>query len=500
MPSYVIGLDIGTTSLKAVLFDYSGSVVLEQEKNYPLLYPHQGWVEQDPIEIENAAIYCLQALVSNRLIDKNDIKGIGISSAMHSLICTTNDGDPLSASITWADFRSEAQTERLRVNSPEMYEYTGTPIHPMEPLTKLMWMKENEWEPYKRADKFISIKEFIIKRWFGEEVVDYSVAAATGLFDIKKLDWNELALEKAGIDKTNLFQPVPPTYLLRGLTKAIATKIGISTTTPFVIGASDGPLANLGVGAIEPGETAITIGTSSAIRQFTDRPLLDEQQSVFTYRFDKNSWITGGPSNNGGNVLSWLQHVFSVYEGKMSFDEMNRLASSVKPGANKLLFLPYLNGERAPFWDSKAKGTYIGLSPTHRKGEMIRAAMEGVIFNVYQIGHALEKLENTQHKTLFANGGFARSTLWVEIVADMFGKTVQLPTSHQSSAWGAAWLALYSLQEVSSLKEIKNYIPMKEPVKPNMDNHQYYQEMFQIYKEIYFELKGSYAKLNALHD
>lgn len=300
--SYVIGLDIGTTSTKAVLFDINGRVKSEHEQKYPIMYTNTNWAEQDPIQIEEAAIYVIKTVLEKFPVKKDQLRGVGISSAMHSLICVTQDGTPLSNSIIWADARSTVEAEQLKKTNPEIYFNTGVPLHPMTPLAKLKWMKDRGFQSYKDATKYISIKEFLIKRWFNQEVVDYSIAAATGLFNVSQLTWNSEALNEAGIEKENLYTPVPPTYKLIGLKKNIKNEIGINEHTPFVIGASDGPLANLGVGATEANETAITIGTSGAIRQFTEKPVLNQKQEVFSYRFDNDSWITGGASNNGGIV------------------------------------------------------------------------------------------------------------------------------------------------------------------------------------------------------
>ncbi|MGP4105858.1 gluconokinase [Virgibacillus sp. L01] len=497
MSSYIIGLDIGTTSAKALMFDYSGRIIAEHEKKYPILYPELNFAEQNPLEIEMATIHVLKTVLKESNITIKQLKGIGISSAMHSLICTTDDGEPLSNSIIWADSRGQSQADQLKRTNPDLFFKTGTPLHSMTPLAKLIWMKELDWQPYKDAKKYVSIKEFIVKRWFNEEVVDYSIAASTGLFDVDKLDWNMEALTEAGITKDNLFSPVPPTYLLKGLKSSIAEEIGLDQQIPFTIGASDGPLANLGVGALEPGDTAITIGTSCAIRQFTAKPLLDKKEEIFTYRFDSKSWITGGASNNGGIVLAWLQSVFSTDGNELSMEDMSQLAASSPPGANNLLFLPYITGERAPVWDSQAKGTFIGLTSTHKKGDLIRAAMEGVILNVYQIGQALDRLGN-QHINLFANGGFSHSDIWVSILADIFGKPVHLPESHQSSAWGAAWLALFSLNEVTSLSDIKKVVPMKDTIEPNLNNHLLYKRLYEIFKDVYGQINTTYTSLDNL--
>ncbi|MFZ3590745.1 gluconokinase [Bacillus sp. DJP31] len=478
--SIVIGLDIGTTSVKAVAFTKSGHVVAEHERSYPLYTPNPNWVEQDPLEIEQATIAVLHHLIEVSKIDSSTILAIGLSSAMHSLICMSNEGEPLSHSITWADGRASKQASQLNEHSLSLYQSTGTPIHPMSPLVKLMWMKENNFTPYLAASTFVSIKEFILYRWFGCKVVDYAVASATGLFDIHKRTWNQDALKLAGITEDRLFKPVPPTEVITGLNKAIAHQTGMPTDIPFVIGASDGSLANLGVGAIDPGEVAITIGTSGAIRQLVAQPKTDALQQTFCYTFTDSMSLIGGPTNNGGIVLQWLKETLGSHE---SYEAFLSQAEKVGPGAEGLLFLPYLNGERAPIWNSEVRGNLFGLSLRHKREHIIRAGLEGVIYSVYHVGQALERLAGKPTK-LLASGGFARSPLWLQITADVFNQEVQVPVSHQSSAWGAAWVALQGIGEVNTLESIKECIPMQGLYKPNADNHKVYIDMFNMFTEL----------------
>ncbi|RPF54311.1 gluconokinase [Aquisalibacillus elongatus] len=485
----LLGLDIGTTSAKAVLFQLDGTVVAENEQPYPILNPKNGWAEQVPTQIEEATIHAVNQVMTH--INQHQLIGIGLSTAMHSLICINEDGTALSNAIIWADTRSSNESEQL---DSSIYLSTGTPLHPMSPLSKLTWMKNQDAQEYHEASYFVSIKEYLLYRWFGEKVVDYSMAAATGLFNIHRLNWDDQALRAAGITTSQLFEPKPPETILQDIDSNIAKRMNISVKTPIVIGGSDGPLANLGIGAINPGETAITIGTSGAIRQFSREPLLDTKQEIFSYSFTEDLWITGGPTNNGGIVLKWIQEVVSNEHYEYSMDELNQLASSVSPGAEQLVFLPYLNGERAPFWDGKAKGSFIGLTPSHNKSHLIRASMEGVIYSIYHIGHALERLGN-QHDVIYASGGFARSELWLQILADTFGKPVKIPNSHQSSAWGAAWLALCGIEKYQ-LEDIKDSIPMSHEIEPQNSHHKQYQKIFSVYQKLYYQLKDTFHELS----
>ncbi|MDV2582191.1 gluconokinase [Alkalibacillus haloalkaliphilus] len=484
----VMGLDLGTTSAKAVLFQLDGTVIAEYEQPYPILTPENGSAEQDPYQVEEATIQAVRHVMD--YTNEQNLVGIGLSTAMHSLICMDEQGKALSNAIIWADTRSTSEAETL---DSSIYLSTGTPLHPMSPLAKLVWLKNQNSPMYENAKYFVSIKEYLLYRWFGEKVVDYSMAAATGLFNIHNLTWDKQALKTAGITTDHLFEPKPPETTLSGINSKVAERMNIAVETPVVIAGSDGPLANLGIGAINPGETAITIGTSGAIRQFSNEPLLDEQQEIFSYSFTNDLWITGGPTNNGGIVMKWVQELLSSGDQQLSMEELNALAKTVEPGSEQLIFLPYLNGERAPFWDGKAKGSYIGLTPKHNKEHLIRASMEGVIYSIYHIGHALERLGN-HHDVIYASGGFARSNLWLQILADTFGKPVKIPNSHQSSAWGAAWMVLHSVKGYE-LEDIKESIPMRQEIEPQKINHEMYQKIFDVYQGLYQQLRGAFQRL-----
>lgn len=478
---FVIGLDIGTTSVKAVVFNLVGHVIAETEKLITSYYPQQGWVEQNPVEIEQSAIEAISDVMVVAKVEKNEVVSIGFSSAMHSLICLNEHGEPLSQALIWADGRSSEQADKLKqTNGFESYSKTGMPIHPMSPLVKLVWMKEVEYEPYIKASYFLSIKEYLILKWFDKRVIDYSMAAATGLFNAKTLQWDEQLLDHVNVESNQLSEIVPPTYPLTEIKVDVATRMGISPVMPFVIGAADGQLANLGIGAISLGEVAVTVGTSGAIRQFTKGFQISKHSETFCYAFTDSTSIIGGPTNNGGIALQWLKELLN---DQGSFDEFTALATEVPPGAEGMLFLPYINGERAPLWNQQARGNFFGMTVTHKKEHFVRAVLEGITFNLYQIGKALENLAGEPEK-LFVNGGLARSPLWLQMLADVFGKEVYVPESHHSAAWGAAWTALVGIGKVQSFEEIKNNIPMGAPVKPDQESHKQYTAIFQKYERL----------------
>lgn len=500
---YVIGVDIGTTSTKSVLFSANGSVISSHGIEYPLYSPSPETAEQDPEEIFQAVLETIGKTVEKNKVHPNEILCVSFSSAMHSVIAVDNEGKPLTRCITWADNRSSNWARKIKneLNGHTIYLRTGTPIHPMSPLSKLTWLKNEHEDVFKRTHKFISIKEYIFYKFFKKYVVDYSIASATGMFNLELLNWDEEALHVAGVSAEQLSAPVSTTYSLTGLDEVYAREMNLLPSTPFVVGASDGVLSNLGVNAIEPGSVAVTIGTSGAIRTVTDRPVTDPKGRIFCYALTKNHWVIGGPINNGGMIFRWVRDQLGSAEieeakrvGKDPYEVLTELAGKIKPGSDGLLFHPYLAGERAPLWDPNARGSFFGLGLHHKKAHLIRAVLEGVIFNLYTVLLALEELIG-EPKKIYATGGFARSELWRQMMADIFDKEVYVPESFESSCLGAAILGLYSLGEVDTLEVVSEMIGATHFHKPNQENVKVYKELAPIFIRLSRILKEEYESI-----
>ncbi|MFC4779081.1 gluconokinase [Paenibacillus sp. GCM10023252] len=502
---YVIGVDMGTTSTKSVLFTEEGAVVAVHGIEYPLHSPTPEVAEQDPNEIFQAVLGTIKEVMTQSGTQADDILCVSFSSAMHSVIAMDEAGEPITACITWADNRAAEWTERIRaeMNGHEIYLRTGTPLHPMSPLSKLTWLRYDHPDIYNRTHKFISIKEYIFYKLFHTYVIDYSIASATGMFNLQQLGWDEEALLVTGVTPDKLSKPVPTTYSLTGMDELYALATGLSIRTPFVVGASDGVLSNLGVNAIEPGVVAITIGTSGAIRAVTDRPVTDPKGRIFCYALADNLWVIGGPVNNGGMILRWAKEQFGQLEmaeaeltGDNVYDKLTELASGVKAGSDGLLFHPYLSGERAPLWDANARGSYFGLGLHHKKEHLIRATLEGVILNLYTVFLALEELIGVPHK-IQATGGFARSELWRQMMSDIFDQEVHVPESVESSCLGAVILGLYSLGRVDSLQVVSEMVGASHKHVPNKANAQIYRELVPIFVRVSRLLKEEYEEIAA---
>jgi gluconokinase len=500
----MIGVDIGTTSTKAVLFEDNGKVIAQTNEEYPLFTPNPSIAEQDPDQIFQAVIQTVKQVVAQSSVRPEQLLFLSFSSAMHSLIAVDADGKPLTKCITWADNRSAEWSDRLKrdMNGHELYLRTGTPIHPMSPITKLMWLRHDFPEVFQKAAKFISIKEYVFAKLFREYVVDYSIASCTGLFNLEQLNWDEEALRIAGISPQQLSALVPTTHVMQGLQPIYAEEMGLKETTRFVVGASDGVLSNLGVGAIEPGVVAATIGTSGAIRTVVDRPLTDPKGRIFCYALTERHWVIGGPVNNGGMLFRWVRDELAASEidtakrlGLDAYDLLNQMAERVRPGSDGLLFHPYMTGERAPLWNANARGSFFGLTMHHGKEHMIRAVLEGVIFNLYTVLLAMEE-QIGRPKKIQATGGFARSPLWRQMMADIFDQTVVIPESFESSCLGAAVLGLFAIGQADSLDIVSSMIGATHEHTPNKENALIYHELLPIFISISRKLEEEYEAIS----
>ncbi|WP_026568464.1 gluconokinase [Bacillus sp. UNC41MFS5] len=502
MTNYMLGVDIGTTSTKAVLFSEKGEVIQHENIGYPLYTPDISTAEQDPEEIFSAVVQVISRIRKQH--PQKEISFISFSSAMHSLIAMDENDQPLTPCITWADNRSEAWTHKIKdeLNGHAVYKRTGTPIHPMSPLSKITWIVNDRPEIAEKAKKYIGIKEYIFKKFFDQYVVDHSLASAMCMMDLKKLDWDQEALQIAGISREQLSRLVPTTEIFTNCNQDLANQMGIDPQTPFVIGASDGVLSNLGVNAIGKGEIAVTIGTSGAIRTIIDQPQTDEKGRIFCYALTEKHWVIGGPVNNGGMIFRWIRDEFAASEvetakrlGIDPYEVLTKIAEGVRPGADGLLFHPYLAGERAPLWNPDVRGSFFGLTMAHKKEHMIRSALEGVIYNLYTVFLALIECMEGPVTRIQATGGFARSEVWRQMMSDIFDLEVVVPESYESSCLGACILGLYATGKIESFEVVSEMIGSTYKHTPKEEAAKEYRELLPIFINLSRVLEEDYTRI-----
>jgi gluconokinase len=491
----VLGVDIGTTSAKAVAFDADARELGRGEAGYPLLEPEHGQAVQDPAVVVDGTLAAIRAAAAGAGERGAEIAALSFSGAMHSLVGLDAEGRALTPLVTWGDMRATAQAERLRAEHPELHDRTGTPLHPMSPLPKLVWFAEQEPETFAAARRWAGIKELVVARLTGTWAVDHSVASGTGLLSLRELEWDREALGIAGIAAEALSPLVPSTHRLE-LAAAPAADLGLEPGLALIVGAADGPLANLGVGAVHHGVAACSIGTSGALRLMVQRPAVDPQRRVFCYALLPEHWIVGGAINNGGTVLRWTGEALAPDLGPDAEAQLLDLAAKVPAGSEGLLMLPYLLSERAPHWSSVARGAYVGLTRRHGRGHLVRAAVEGVCLQLALVLASMREAGN-EVREIRATGGFARSELWRQMLADALGMPIGFPAGHEGSAFGAALLAMDALGLVEGIDRAADLVGIDDVVEPEAGAAAVYAELLPTFASLYDALGPAFRALQA---
>jgi gluconokinase len=419
------------------------------------------------------------------------VRGLSLSAAMHGLVALDAGGTPLSPLLTWADMRAAEQAERLRAEHPGIHGRTGTPSHPMAPLPKLMWLREHEPELFGRAACWGGVKELCLHRLTGRLAVDRSTASGTGLLDLASGDWDAEALEVAGVDRDRLAALVDATDVAGKLTAAAAEATGLPAGLPVVAGGADGPLANLGVGAVHPGVAACSIGTSGALRLVVEEPAVDPRGRVFCYALVPGRWVVGGAINNGGSVLEWARAALAP---ELETGELLDAAARAPAGCDGLVMLPYLLSERAPHWSTLPRGAYVGLTHAHRREHLVRAALEGVC---QQLALVLASLRDagSEVRAVRATGGFARSPLWRQMLADALDMPIEFPRGHEGSAFGAALIGMQALGLVEAIEQAADVVRIDDVLEPDPAAAGVYAAARPVFEALFDELTPAFRAL-----
>jgi len=489
----MLGIDIGTTNIKAALYTYSGKECFVKSATYSLYTDEFGAATQSAHEIKEKTFQVIRASTAECAKRGWEISFISFSAAMHSLLAVDDKGEPISPVFTWGDRQAEPYLNSLKKEtSTTLYHRTGTPLHPMSPFVKLYWLKKDPHKMTKKADKFMGVKAFLLYQLFNVYVTDYSIANATGLFNMHALSWDKEALKIVSVSENQLPKLVPTTEVLRGMNKEVALALGLDPETSVVIGASDGCLANLGVNAIKQGQVALSIGTSGAIRTVSERPRVDKKGRTFCYALTEDLWVIGGSVNNGGVVMDWAKNRFLDYSNpgavvnpkEDSYALMMNQIDSVPLGADQLFFHPYLVGERSPIWRADSKGSFFGLNLHHQNEHMLRAVLEGINLNLYAVYTAISEVIDADAKEILVTGGFTQSEIWLQMIADIFGMDLMVTEVSENACLGAAVLGLYALGEIKSFSELSLMIPIERRIKPTKSHHQFYQHHFEKYQQL----------------
>lgn len=482
----MIGIDLGTTAVKVVAnTPGDGRELTEQTLRYSLATPRQGYVEQDPIEIYRTTMHALRTVIAEVKLRGEQPLAVGFSAAMHGVFAVDERGEPLSPLINWMDRRSVDIAERWRNDgtAADLYARTGAPMHPMLPLCKLRWLSEHEPELFGRAARFVGMKELFIHRWTGEWLVDHAIASAMGLLDTRARGWDPKALAAARIEPERLSTPVPCSTFRTVTRSQVATALGLDASTAIVLASTDGGLANLGTGAVSSEVAALTLGTSGAVRIVGEAPRLDEHGRTFCYVFDDKHWLVGGPTSSAGAVLEWLfALLLDNVPLERRFETAVALAAQSAPGAQGLTMLPFLSGERAPYWRGDLRGSLLGLDLAHKENDLLRAAIEGVVFAIFAVFRVMRELGIDPSAILFS-GGLTHAPFVRQMIADIFEVEARLTDRPEASAFGAAMYAGLATGVIRSLDEIKAKVHTMDVYRPNSQVAETYRAAFSQWAE-----------------
>ncbi|MFW5981263.1 MAG: xylulokinase [bacterium] len=507
MGKYILAHDLGTTGNKATLYNSDGKLINSKFFGYETSYPKTNWAEQNPDDWWRAVCKSTNKLIKDSKIDKSSIGVVGFSGQMMGALPVNEKGQPLSNSIIWADQRSTEEANLLseKIGNDRVYNITGHRISPAYSGEKILWFKNNKPEIYANTFKFLQAKDYIIYKLTGEFVTDYSDATGMNIFDINKLKWSEKIIELAGIDIDKLPKALPSTHIAGTVKSSVAEIVGLQAGTPVVIGAGDGTTATVGAGIIEEGEAYNVVGSSSWIALSTSEPIFDEEKKTFNWAHAvPGMYVPCGTMQAAGASYSWARDNLSPLEKiigeKLEIDEyelMNLLIEKSPPGANNLLYLPYLMGERSPHWDPEAKGAFVGLNINNDRSDMLRAVLEGVTFNLRIILESFTKKISLD--SIKVIGGGAKGKIWRQIMADIYNKNIlRLELLDEASSLGGAIIGGVGVGIFDDFSIAKKLNPVVDEVSPNQKNIRLYNDLLPVFKEAYHSLKSVNHKLSKL--
>ncbi|MCL5950173.1 MAG: xylulokinase [Chloroflexi bacterium] len=504
----LIGIDLGTTGCRTIIFDRDGRQVAKSYVEYEVRTPETGWAEQDPEQWWSAALQTIREAVAAAQLNPADVVAIGVTAQQPSPVFVDSSGCSLAPSLIWMDRRTTAECEEIStaLNADHIYSITGLRVDATFGATKILWVRKHWPDVYKKTYKIIPAKDFLVQRLTGEFVTDYATSAASLLLNIRTLEWWDEALSKLDIPREKLATLRKSTDLAGKLRKEVAVEVGLVPGTPVFTGAGDSTTEAIGCRVVTPGEACASIGTSCDVIACTETPPADPKKRFVAYPHAvANRYVAMAGGNTGGMSLRWFRDQFCQEEidagrrlGISPYALMDLEAARTRPGAGGVVFLPYLLGERSPIYDPLARGVFFGISLRQTRADFIRAVMEGVACS---IRHRISIVEEQGIKVPVLNvaGGGASSALWRQIIADVTGRPNQTLQVTEGTCVAAAILAgvgagLYSSVE-SACAEL---LPVAERCEPNSKTKMVYDSVFQVYVRLYESTKALWPAVNVV--
>src|SRR6266567_1993827 len=502
----LLGVDLGTTGVKAALFAAEdGHVISSAFVDYPLLHPHPGWAEQDPEQWWQATINAIRSCLSGGVqhgVVPGDVRGVGLSGQMHGVVLLDEEYKVLRPCIIWADQRSDAQCRWMteRVGASRLIEYVSNPALTGFTAPKLLWIRDNEPEIFAQASTLLLPKDYIRYRLTGVMAMEISDAAGTCLFDVKHGKWSEEVLKALELDPSLLPPVVAADAVCGTITEEVAQLSGLRAGTPVAGGGADNACGAVGNGVVLPGLGLVSIGTSGVVLAYADTPQVDMSGPVpRVHTFNHavpHAWYLIGATQGAGLSLRWVRDNIGLPEralerwiDKDAYALLAQEAESIAPGSDGLLFLPYLQGERTPHLDAYARGGWIGLTARHDRRHLIRSVLEGVAFSLKDC-FAILREQGLQVEQMRATGGGAKSPLWRQIITDVLGVELVTTNATEGPAFGAALLAGVAGGVYPSVQQAcEQTVRIVERSEPNPQAVQAYAKAYETYRALYPALK-----------
>lgn len=489
-----LGVDVSTTATKALLVDEDGTIVSVARSEYGFEVPRPMWAEQSPELWWTAAVEAIRAAVAHADIDPSQIAGIGLTGQMHGLVLLDSDGRVLRNAILWNDQRTARECDEIRhrVGRSHLIEVTGNDALTGFTAPKILWVRNNEPDVYAATKHVLLPKDFVRLRLTGDHATDKAGGSGTILFNLKDRDWSHEIVEALEIDPHWLPATYEGTHATGAVNAYASAATGIPVGVPVYAGGGDQAANAVGVGAVEPGILAMSVGTSGVVFGTTDTPAIEPEGRLHAFcHAIPDKWHLMGVMLSAAGSYRWLRDRIAP---AMSFQELDGLAADVKPGSDGLIFLPYLTGERTPHPDPLARGAFVGLTTTHGLGHLARAVMEGVAFGLRE---SIDLLAGESPiAEIRASGGGAASNLWTQIIADAVGAPISVLGTSEGAAQGAALLAATGSSNFRNVGEAtRNAVGISHTVEPS-SNMPIVQERLATYRTLYPALAPSFAQLS----
>ena len=492
---YILAHDLGTSGNKATLFDSEGRMIESCTEVYSTHYFNGNWAEQNPEDWWNAV--CVSSSKVLKSVNKKDLAAVSFSGQMMACLCVDKSGVPLKNALIYCDQRAETQAQQLidNLGFNSIYRITGHRPSSSYSLAKLMWIRDNEPDIYRDTYRILQAKDYMNFRLTGSYYTDYNDASGTNAFDLRKFGWSEPMIKASGVSDT-LFPPAVPSVTIIGeVTREASEATGIPAGTPVAAGSGDGGCATLGAGSYESGQAYCYMGSSSWVSVTSDRPIEDREMKTFTWAHPiAGLYHPCGTMQTAGSSINWFSSIMLENSGSFELEEMNRLAAECPPGSGGVFFLPYLLGERSPWWNPDAKGCFIGLNLNTERKNLYRSVFEGIAMN---LGISLDIMREylPVNSVNFIGGGANGKTLR-KIFADVFGIDIEIPNLlSEATSMGAALIGGVASGAYSDFSMVENMNPIVESINPDKANHAFYRDHGKIFVELYTDLKDSFGKI-----